>query len=557
MIYIPCREKRKEYKMRGKYIEIDKNLLLETYENCGRSLNQTGKILGISAKTIKRKFVEYGLEYDKKIEYSCNEDFFNELNEQSLYWLGFLATDGNLYKNKYSYEITLSLATKDIDILKKFKTHINFTGPIHSYIVKNNKKDVNFKQDEYYRSSIRFTSEKIFNHLSNFNIVPAKTHILEFPKQLKNNPLLHHFIRGCIDGDGWDREHKNNGSEITTEVRIGMCGTEKFVSEIYKIIKEKLNIEGGHLAHKKDTNSWFFEFSGLHDVDKIVDWIYQDATIYLERKYEIAKQSKEFAARYIPITISKDELTQIYNDCGSIRQTAISLDIDPLTVKNRLIKFDIEHKIKKEAEYNHQFFENETEGKYYWAGFLAGKSTYINDKKYLAFNCSEKEVIDSFMKQSEMDIHITQLKKNDQSITYQINIFDEIILSQLEKFNINKDKQNNYFIPDWLLKSDYLRHFLRGYLDARSGLMLYKNKLSLNIKNSQQFLQQINEIFNKNCSMPLTAKIKDTGKGSWQIIYLTNQAKSILDYLYQDATIYLPRKREIAMMAKQFQESLK
>jgi len=41
---------------RADYISIDKNLLLETYENNGRSLRKTAKVLGVSEKTIKRRF---------------------------------------------------------------------------------------------------------------------------------------------------------------------------------------------------------------------------------------------------------------------------------------------------------------------------------------------------------------------------------------------------------------------------------------------------------------------------------------------------------------------
>jgi hypothetical protein len=369
----------KERVMRGKYVEIDKNLLIETYEKCGRSLNKTGKVLGIPAKTIKRRFDDYGLKCDPKIEYSLNHDYFDNLTEQSMYWLGFIATDGNLYKNKYSYNINIKLATEDKHHLDKYKNHINFTGNVRSYIKKNDGKNPKMKKDEYYYSVIYFTSRKIFDRLADFNIVPAKTHILEFPEQLKNHPLLSHFIRGCIDGDGWIREHANNGSEIPTEVRVGMCGTEKFVKQTFEVIKSALNINSGTCLQTDSVNTWSFEFTALHDVDKLVDWLYKDATIYLERKYEIAKLAKGYTARYMPINISKDELERAYNDCGSIRQSAKTLNVDSETVKRRLVQFNIEHTTKSEFVYNDSFFssENNNELQYYWAGFLAGKSTLV------------------------------------------------------------------------------------------------------------------------------------------------------------------------------------
>lgn len=528
--------------MRGKYVVIDKQILLDTYEKCGRSLNKTGEILGIPPKTIKRKFVEYGLEYDKKKEYYCNEDFFDELNEQSLYWLGFLATDGNVYKSKSSYTIRLKLATKDINILHKFKDHIGFTGPINSYIIKKND-NPSFKKEKYFASQVSLTSKKIFERLANFNIIPNKTHTLTITEELKNHPLVHHFIRGCIDGDGWSREHRNNDSEITTEIRIGMCGTELFVKDVFNIIKEKNKINSGVLFNRKNQCTWNFEFSGLHDVKNIVDWLYKDATIYLERKYNILKQAKDYAEHYMPINISKDQLQLEYQKYGSIIETSKQLNIDPRSVKTRLVNFDIEHNTKFQTKYNYNFFIDDTEMKYYWAGFIAGKSTYIKDKNYLAFNCNDKNVIELFLKQSKMRLSIIELKK-DKSINYQINIFDPIILEQLGVFNINKDKQDNYIIPEWLLSDCNMHHFLRGYLDARSSLLFY-NKLSLNIKNNKLFLNQLNDIFVKN-GINTTAKIKETKNGSYQIIYLSNQAKAITDYLYKDATVYIQRKYDIA-----------
>lgn len=279
--------------MRSDYINIDKNLLIKIYEDNKKSLLKTANVLNISEKTIKRRFIEYGLEYDKKIKYTCNESFFDDLNERTLYWLGFLATDGNVYKHKYSYTTSLKLATKDISILESFKQDLKYTGPIHSYTTINNGKNINFKKPKYYYSEIMINSKKIFDRLAIFNIVPNKTHIYTIPEQLKLHPLVNHYIRGCIDGDGWIRYHKNNNSAIINEVRIGMCGNELLTKDVFNLIRTNLNINSGTIYKRKNTNYWYFEFTSLHDVNKIVNWIYTDSTIRLERKYNISKKVQE------------------------------------------------------------------------------------------------------------------------------------------------------------------------------------------------------------------------------------------------------------------------
>lgn len=280
--------------MRGKYTTIDKDTLIKAYEENGRSMRATSKALGTSEKTIMRRMKEYGIEWDAKVFYPCNENFFDELNEKSLYWLGFLATDGSVDKHNYSYEIKLKLADKDLEHVKLFKSHLGSMSPIHEKIEKKTAGKDGFKKDEYLAQQISITSEKIFNRLGEFNIVPRKTHIYRFPEQLKNHPDVRHFIRGCLDGDGWWREHRNNGKAYTTEIRVGMCGTPAFVREMFDIIKDECVIDSGSYYVRKSGKTADFEFCAKADVNDIVDYLYQDATIYLPRKREIAMMAKQF-----------------------------------------------------------------------------------------------------------------------------------------------------------------------------------------------------------------------------------------------------------------------
>ena len=280
--------------MRGKYVKIEKEVLIDAYENSGRSMRAAAKILNTSEKSIMRRMKEYGIEWDKKINYSCNENFFDELNEKSLYWLGFLATDGCVAKHNYTYEIRLKLSKKDIDHLILFKNNLDSESPIHEQILKKNAGTNGFIKNEYYSCEIIISSKKIFYRLSEFNIVPQKTHIYIFPEQIKNHKDIKHFIRGCLDGDGWWRKHKNNGKEYTTEIRVGMCGTPKFVKDMFNIIKEKCDINSGSYYIRKSGKTADFEFCSKQDVAKIADYLYKDATVFLQRKKDIAILANSF-----------------------------------------------------------------------------------------------------------------------------------------------------------------------------------------------------------------------------------------------------------------------
>jgi len=52
-------------------------------------------------------------------KYTLNEEFFDELNEKSVYWLGFLYADGCVRKRKSS-ELRLKLKKEDKSHIEKF-----------------------------------------------------------------------------------------------------------------------------------------------------------------------------------------------------------------------------------------------------------------------------------------------------------------------------------------------------------------------------------------------------------------------------------------------------
>ena len=92
-----------------------------------------------------------------------------------------------------------------------------------------------------------------------------------------DKPLYKHFIRGYFDDDGF---------VVKSKKRIGFCGNIHFLKSIKQIF-----IDFG-LATKRDgylriySNSYYGELNYSKIVaSKIMDWMYNDASIYLKRKY--------------------------------------------------------------------------------------------------------------------------------------------------------------------------------------------------------------------------------------------------------------------------------
>ena len=138
---------------------------------------------------------------NKQVRHSVNHKFFSEDNENSFYWAGFLAADGNVRKRRGSCrEISLALSIKDKNHIEKFINAIESTAHMGIYLVKNSKR--NSKWNDTKKAEVKITSEQMFNDLARFNVVLRKSLIYTFPEWLIEHKLVNHYMRGYFDGDG-------------------------------------------------------------------------------------------------------------------------------------------------------------------------------------------------------------------------------------------------------------------------------------------------------------------------------------------------------------------
>ena len=191
-------------------------------------------------------------------------DYFEKIdNEEKAYWLGFLYADGSVGSKEDKIE--LSLAEKDVRHIEKFKACLNISNKI-CYRSKT----------KSYR--ISFRSQKCKQDLINNGCIPKKSLLLKFPsEQQVPKKLLKHFIRGYFDGDGWF-------SNTEKTFQVGIIGTEDFLRGVINNFNFKNNNQIFDV-HREDGAKRFM-FSNIEDVSNFLNWIYADANIYLDRKYQ-------------------------------------------------------------------------------------------------------------------------------------------------------------------------------------------------------------------------------------------------------------------------------
>lgn len=197
-------------------------------------------------------------------KYNFDETYFNSIDsEEKAYWLGFLYADGNVYKT----QMTLKLQRRDRIHLENFRKVLKSEHPIHDGASK----------DGHLFSSFFIGSKKIVHSLQKHGMIPKKTFILKFPRIDKY--LYPHFIRGYFDADGCISV-RNIGKGKTWSIFSVSIG---FIDELKKALSESLKIK---IRSHKQGNGIVLCGSSKESVNLFCNYIYKDATIFLNRKRE-------------------------------------------------------------------------------------------------------------------------------------------------------------------------------------------------------------------------------------------------------------------------------
>ena len=268
----------------------------------------------------------------RKIIYNCNDYLFSKNKEESFYWAGFFAADGNVSKNG---DVNLGVAIKDENHLYKFKLSAESSAPIKTVLKKDRIIDGIWTPETLF-SLIRFRSKQMTNDLKRFNIVPNKTKTYELPEWLLNHELLPHFIRGYFDGDGWFAKRAYKKDRI--RISWGICGNFSVLQKIKNELITQCNLRGNPKIIRQK-NIFRMEFSKQHDVLNIVNWIYGESTLFLDRKYEISKIVSKCDQETIILNIKKDDLIEAHNRLKSYALMAKEFNCSKSSISNYMKKY--------------------------------------------------------------------------------------------------------------------------------------------------------------------------------------------------------------------------
>lgn len=239
--------------------EINK---LKQLINENKNYQEISEYFNVSKRTIAYWCEKYKIKRPMKTCFrkykELNETYFDDIdNEEKAYYLGLIMSDGSLNEKR----IEISLKNEDSYILERLAINLNMNG----YILGNKKNNS--------QKRLSICSKYMVKSLEKYNIVPNKTFIVDMPNINKN--LLHHFLRGYFDGDGYIGERVFN-LVISSEKFL-----ESFKSYYYSMFSENIHI-------RKIKNSYYVDFYKRNK--SFINLIYKNNNISLVRKYKKFKQ---------------------------------------------------------------------------------------------------------------------------------------------------------------------------------------------------------------------------------------------------------------------------
>lgn len=239
-----------------------------------RSIKSISRETGLTERNITKwlKDNQYWTGHKYLLHY-FDEFYFDKIDtEEKAYWLGFIYADGYLVSTRNT--IGIELKDTDGDHLEKFKKSISGEMEVKYY---NKNSTYGPQRVCQYQINSKHMKEILLSYYTSID----KTFNGTFPK-LSNKELIPHLIRGFFDGDGClTGSPKDKGYLFKPE--LNFIGTKETLEYIEKISGFKWT--WSQRITDTNKNNYQINCGRVNDCLNFLDYMYSNATIYLDRKY--------------------------------------------------------------------------------------------------------------------------------------------------------------------------------------------------------------------------------------------------------------------------------
>lgn len=199
--------------------------------------------------------------------YSLNEAFFDEIaTEAQAYWLGFITADGCVMRSERTNTLRVILAIKDTAHLERMNGDLGSDRPLAFRLGR-----------PHPAVAATFDSWQLVQGLRHLGIHPNKSGTVD-PWSGPEH-LMPHYWRGLFDGDG--SIFRCGGGW-----QLSIAGSESCVRSFGEWATGACGSSGKPRLHRGRT--WTWRVGGGPKPQALAAALYDDATVYLQRKHELA-----------------------------------------------------------------------------------------------------------------------------------------------------------------------------------------------------------------------------------------------------------------------------
>ena len=178
-------------------------------------------------------------------------------------------SDGYVIDTRKGCEPQIGLQMTDRELVEKFRDFLEAENRIVVIAPRSERHQTLYRMVVY--------SRRMADDLMRYGVIPRKSHSTFLP--IISPDLMPHLLRGIYDGDGII-SHRADGGLI-----LGYCGSERLVLEIRMWLICVLSVSPNEV-HRNGSIA-FVQWSRSEDVVKIRRYLYQDAEVYMERKFAL------------------------------------------------------------------------------------------------------------------------------------------------------------------------------------------------------------------------------------------------------------------------------
>ena len=246
----------------------------------------------------------------------------------------------------------------------------------------------------------------------------------------------------------------------------------------------------------------------------------------------------------------KDWLIENLEKYGSGLQISKATGFPPNSINRYIQKHGLrpKRKVADVFELNHNYFEViDNQDKAYWLGFIMADGNVYErkDGNYdinIQLAIKDKPILEKFVQSLDSNIPVIEKinrRYDKEHLSCYVKFKSNKMAKDLAKNGINPKKTEKEIIPNTVPK-ELVWHFVRGYFDGDGS----SSQSRFSICCSHFLKEQIIELF-KSIDIPRSAiKIAFPGNVITLTVNRKKEVEKIAKHLYQNANIYLERKRE-------------